>query len=77
MNVSETAPDAIVVVREPFMIEAKQMEDGGVEIVYGYRVLGDAPADLIARAIGRAGGETGAGHPAREGVGVMIAAFFS
>src|SRR5437868_6018485 len=45
-----------------------------MEVVDGDGVFGDVVADLVGGAIGQAGAEAAAGHPAGEGALVVVAA---
>ena len=56
------------------MVDAHQVEDGGVEIVDVDRVLGDVVAVVVGRADAGAGVDAGAGQPHREGARVVVAA---
>ena len=55
MNVGKPPPDAVVIKREPFMVDAQQMQHGGVEVVPGDDIFDAAVADLIGGPIGEAG----------------------
>jgi hypothetical protein len=48
-DVGEAAFDAVVVERQSFVIEAQQVEDGGVEVVDGADVEGGAVAEVVGR----------------------------
>ena len=47
VDVRQAALDAVVVVREPVVPDAEQVQRGGVEIVPGDRLVDDLPADVI------------------------------
>ena len=47
MDIREAALDAVVVVAEAFVIEAQQMQHGGVEIIDGGHVLDGFPAEVV------------------------------
>lgn len=55
------------------MIEAKQVQDGGVLIVAHRLLLGSGKGKLVACAVGAAGLDAPAGQPAYEGVAVVVA----
>ena len=60
MDVGEAALNAVVVVREPGMVDTQEVQHGGVEVGPRHRVLGDLPADVVGRA------ERGPGPAARR-----------
>ena len=73
MNVGQTPLDAVVVKRQPLVVETEEMQHGGVEVVPAHRVDSGAVADLIALAVGGARLEPGTGHPDGEPGVVVIA----
>ena len=77
MDVGKAAADTVVIVGELFVIEAEQVERGGVEIIDGDRGFGRLIAEIVGGAVGRAGLDAGTGEPAGEAVGVMIATLLS
>ena len=74
-DVGEAALDAVVLEGEALVVEAEEVEDGGVEIVEGVDVLHGFLAEVIALACADAGLHACAGHPAGEAVGIVVAAF--
>src|SRR2546425_1596803 len=75
VNVGEAARGAVVVVGETSVVEAEQMEDGGVEVIDGAWVLLGFPAELIGRAVAESALYSRAGHPGGESEGVVVATF--
>ena len=73
MHVREAAFEAIVVEGEALVIEAHQVEDGGVEIIDGGLVQRGFETELVALAVTKALLHTGSGEEAGEGAGVVIA----
>ena len=73
VDVGEAEVAAGVGVGEFFVIEAEEVEDGGVEVVDGGDIDGGAAAEFVGLAIADAAFDTGAHHPGGEGVGVVIA----
>ena len=73
MDVCQSAVDAIMVVGEPFVIKAEQVEDGSVKIVHGGDILLGLPAEGIGRSIRVGGVDAGSGEPSGEARGVVIA----
>ena len=74
MDVGQAALDAVVVERQAGVVDAEQVQYRGVEIMNAGRVLGDLPADVIARSVCNAMFETGARQPDAENIRVVIAA---
>src|SRR5262245_31597551 len=52
-DVGQAVIAAGVTVREPFMVEAEQVQQGGVEVVNVNRVHHSAEAELVGGAVGR------------------------
>src|SRR5262249_43065207 len=73
MLVRQTSLDAIVIVRQPFVIDAEQMQDSGVEVVPVGAVLDGLPSNLISCPVSNAMLEAGAGQPHRKAVLIVIA----
>ena len=63
-----------MVVSEAFVVEAEEVEDGGVEVVDGDGVFFGFEAEVVGGAVGVAFFDAGAGEEAGEGVGVVVAA---
>lgn len=74
VHIRETAFEAVVVVAEAFVIEAEQVEDGGVEVVNARDIDGGFPAELIGLAVVLGSGlHASAGEDAGEAAGIVIA----
>ena len=56
------------------MVEAEEVENGGVEIVHGGDVFFCLPAEGVGGAVGVAALDARAGKPSGEALGVMVAA---
>ena len=56
------------------VVEAQEMQNRGVQIVYVHAILDHVEAELIGIAQRQAGLDAAAGQPHREGVGMMVAA---
>ena len=54
------------------MVEAKQVKDGGVEVVQAEDVFFRLPAEFVGGAIGERGVDPGSGQPGREAEGVVV-----
>ena len=72
VHVGQAEASALVLVREPFVVDAQQVEQGGVEVVDVDAVLGDLPSELVAAAVQVAAFDAGAGEKDREGARVMV-----
>ena len=73
VDVGEAEIAAAVVEGEAFVVEAEQVQDGGVEVRHGDFVFGDIVAEFVGLTVCQATANSAAGQPAAEGVGVMIA----
>src|SRR5262249_58512043 len=73
VHVGQPALDAVVVERQALVIDAEQVQDGGVKIVDIDRVLGGLPADVVGRSVSDAVFQPGACQPDAEGVGIVVA----
>ena len=74
-DVGEAEVAAGVAVGEAFVIEAEEVEDGGVEVVDVDGVHGGAEAEFVGGSVGGAAFGAAAGEPDAEAVGVVVAAF--
>src|SRR5262249_12667424 len=74
MHVGQPALDAVVVERQALVIDAEQVQDGGVKIVNIDRILRGLPAYVVGRSVGDAVFQPSAGQPNAEGVGIVVAA---
>ena len=59
---------------EAGVLDAEQVQHGGLEIVGVDGVFGGVVAEVVGRSIGRAAPDAAAGHPQREGLHVVVAA---
>ena len=59
--------------RQPFVIDADLVQNGGVEIAHVNRVLGDVVTEVIGLAVAEAAFDTAAGHPGGEAARVVVA----
>ena len=73
VDVGEAEVAAGVVVGEVLVIEAEEMEDGGLEVVDVDFFVSDMEAEIIGAAIG-AGFGAATGHDGGEGLRVVVAA---
>src|SRR6185312_17479357 len=73
-HIREPIIPALVLVGQPLVVDAEEMEDRGVEVVDVDAVGGDAVAERVGGAVGDARLDPTAGRPGGEAPGVMIAA---
>ena len=74
VHVGQPAFDAVVVVAQPLVIEAQQVQDRGVEVVDRADVLDRLVAELVGRAVAEAALHARAGQPDGEALRVVVAA---
>ena len=74
VDVGQAEVAAVVAEGELFVIQAQQVEDGGVEIVMRDAVLDGVHAELVGGAVGDPRLDATARHPHGEAVMVMAAA---
>ena len=74
VDIGETAVDACGAEGEFFVIDAHEVEDGGVEVVAPCDAFGGFAAEFVAAAVGGAGFDACAGEPCDEASAVVIAA---
>ena len=71
-HIGEAEIAATVAIREPFVVEAEEVQHGGVEVVDVDLAIDALGAVVIAFAVTVAGLHATAGHPNREGAVVMV-----
>ena len=74
VDVDEAEIAAVVAVGEPFVVQAQEVEDGGVKIVMRDSVLDGVHAQFVGGAVGDPPFDASARHPHGEAVMVMAAA---
>lgn len=74
VDVCEATFEAVVVIGEAFVVEAEEVEDGGVEVVDGDGVFFGFGAKVVRGAVAVAFFDAGSGEETGEGVGVVVAA---
>ena len=72
MNVGESSLDSVVIVGESFVIDAEEVQDGGVVVVPMDGFVDGFPADFVGCSPVESGFESTAGHPDGESVHIMI-----
>ena len=77
VDVGEAAVDAVVTEGELFVVDAEEVQDGGVDIVdFGVVVwIGRLVTPFIAGAVSGAAFDAAAGKPVRENKWIVVAAF--
>ena len=73
MHIGQPIFAALESIKQPLVVEAELVEDGGLEIVDVDFVFGDFEAELVAGAVGDAAFHTATGHPLRVHIRVMVA----
>ena len=71
-HVCQSEATTVVLVSQFFMIQAEQVQDGGVQIVEVNFVFSRLESDFVLRAVVDAAFNTAAGHPRAEAVRVMV-----
>ena len=56
------------------MVDPQQVQQRGMEVVPGHRVLGGLPADVVGGPVGSAPSDTASGEPAGEPVAIVVTA---
>ncbi len=74
MHVGQPEVAALVAVGQPGMIEAKQMQDRGVQVMHVDSVLDDIESEFVRFAEHESRLDSAAGQPHREGIGMMVPA---
>lgn len=72
MDVGQATVEAVVVVRETFVIEAEKVKDGGPKIPHRGWVFLGAATKLIRRSVAGASFDTGTHHPESKAIGIVI-----
>ncbi len=73
-DIGQAVVAAAVAVGQLFVVDAHQVQDGGVEIVDVDFVFHGVPAEFVGRAVGHAAFDAAAGEPHGETEGMMFAA---
>ena len=74
VQVGQSLVQAIKGIDQPFMVEAEEMKNGGVQVMDVDGVLGDLEAKLVGCPVGQAWFEATSGHPDGESFLVVISA---
>lgn len=74
MDVGETTFDAVVIVAEAFVVQAKEMEKGGVQVVNGGDILDGFEAEIIGGSVAEAAFHARPRKPDGKPVRVMVTA---
>lgn len=72
-DVGEAEMASVVEVGEALVIDAEQVEEGGMEVVDAGAVADGFVADFIRFAMGCSAFDASPGHPGEEPVGIMVA----
>ena len=74
VDVGEASLEAVVIKGQPLVVEAKQVQDCGVQIVDGGDVLLRLPTKRIGSTVSITALDAGPGDPGGEAVGIVVAA---
>src|SRR6516165_8240945 len=74
MNVGEPAFAAVVVKAQALVVEAEQMQNGGVEIVDGRYLVNCLITEFVGGTVAKRGLDAGARQPDRKSLGIVISA---
>ena len=74
MDVGEAEVSALGAVGEFFVVEAEEVEDGGVEVVDVDFVFDGVEAEFVGFSVGEAAFDAASGEDHGEGVGVVVSA---
>ena len=72
VDIGQASLKAVVVVSEPFMVEAEEVQDGGVEIVNSGDVFFGLPSEDIGSTMSMAFSNPSPGKPSGEAFGVVV-----
>ena len=73
MDVGEAALGAVVVIGEPFVVESKQVQYGGVKVVHGGNILFGLPPEGVGGTVGIRCIDASSRKPTREACRVVVA----
>src|SRR5262245_20256962 len=77
LHIGQPTLQSIVIVGEPLMVEAEKVKDSRVEVVDSDDVLHGFVTELVRGAVAEAFLHAGAGQPASETVGIVVASLRS
>ena len=72
VDVGQTTLDSVVVIRQRFVIDAEQLENGGVEVGPGDRIFDGPPADIVCFTVSDSLFESRTGQPAGEAFRIVV-----
>ena len=72
MDIGQSVASPLKLEREAFVVDAEEVENGGVEIVDMDRVLDDVVAIVIGDAVADSGLDAGTGQKDGKALGVMV-----
>ena len=75
VHIGEPPLEAVVEDAEVFVVEAEEVEQGGVEVVEGVNVFHGLESEFVGGAMADAGFDAGAGQNGGEAAGIVVAAF--
>ena len=72
VNIGQTKTASLILEGEPLVVDAHQVQEGGVEVVDVDAVFSDVVAELVGGTKSDSGSYSAAGHPCCETTRVMI-----
>lgn len=72
-DAGQAAIESLEFKAEPLIIDSELVQEGGVDIVYGYHVFDSVVSEFVGCAVAEPGFKSSAGEPHRESGKVMIA----
>ena len=72
MHVCEPAFDAVVVEREPLVVDAQQVKCGGMEVIGISGLVSRFPPQFVSGSIADSALDASSGHPSGEGAGIVV-----
>ena len=73
MDIRKSETPALELIRKLFMVNAHEVQQGGLKIMYMDRILYDIITKIIRHTVVEAFFHSGTGHPHREATGMMVA----
>lgn len=74
VDVGKTEVSPLELIGEAGVVEAQEMQQGGVQVVDVDGIFSNIETEFVARAIGKAALNTAPSHPERKSVGMMVSA---
>ena len=72
-HIGQPKSASLMLESQPLVIDAKQMQDGRLQVVNRHRVFDHVVAKIVRLPIDHSGLDSGPAHPFGEGSGMMVA----